>query len=181
MEQIVFISLGLLLTLFLGCFCEFFLQKSVIAKARYIDVQSTQTGGGGRQLGVLERLLFFASLWLGEYTIAGSWLVFKAAGKWAAWQHIARLPDEGGRQAAEDRIIASSQLLGRFNNGTLYNGFCAGIGVLLAKGAPYFAHQLNYASNEWLLRCLAFGLPAIVSIWVVVQLFKQQKPKRKNR
>ena len=69
--------------------------------------------------------------------IAGAWLAFKVAAKWAAWQHIAKLPDtfenEDAKKYLNARFQLSSNLLGRFLNGTLYNVFCAGVGFLFGK------------------------------------------------
>src|SRR5262245_12319451 len=123
-EKTILLAIGILATKFTGLFCECFLKASVKAKPKSIHLQQTQAGGGGKQLGVMERLIFFAALWRPEYAaVAGAWLVFKAAGKWAAWQHIAQIPKEPAD--VEDRIVASSRLLGRWLNGTLYNGLCA--------------------------------------------------------
>lgn len=98
------------------------------------DFEESEKGGGGNELGILERLLFFVSAWLGQYVIAGGWLTFKAAAKWASWQHITKVPEtlkeEGSdeRKYMDARRRLSSRLLGRFLNGTLYNIFCAGVG-----------------------------------------------------
>jgi hypothetical protein len=82
LTEIIFVEIGLLLMLALGSACDRFLERSVTAEP---TIGWHEAGGGGKQLGVIERLLFFSSFWLGEYAIAGGWLVFKAAGKWAAW------------------------------------------------------------------------------------------------
>jgi len=37
------------------------------------DFEESEKGGGGNELGILERLLFFVSAWLGQYVIAGGW------------------------------------------------------------------------------------------------------------
>jgi hypothetical protein len=173
----IFVGAGLFLTLVLGWYCERFLKKSVIAKSR---IAGHDPGGGGQQLGVLERLLFFASFLLGEYTIAGGWLVFKAAAKWAAWQHIARLPDSGDSLAVQDRISTSSRLLGRFLNGTLYNALCACMGVVAANFASFFLKSwLKNASPDWLLWPFA-GSEAIILIGLISIMLFRDWPKYRD-
>jgi hypothetical protein len=133
------IGVGMLVTALLGLLCEPFLSVSVTVELpdEFKAYEPTRKTGGGPHRGVLERLLFFAAVWRDAYVIAGAWLAFKVAAKWAAWQHIAKLPatlkDEDERKYMQARYRLSSSLLGRFLNGTLYNIFCAGVGWLCAK------------------------------------------------
>lgn len=76
--QPIFVEIGLIGTLLLGWFCETFLEKSVKAKPK---IGAHEADRGGKQLGVLERLLFFGSFLLGQYAAAGGWLLFKGSRK----------------------------------------------------------------------------------------------------
>jgi hypothetical protein len=151
--------------------------------------EPVQTAGGGPDLGVLERLLFFAAAWLDAYVIAGAWLAFKVAAKWAAWQHIAKLPpalkDEDDRKYMHARFQLSSNLLGRFLNGTLYNIFCAGMGcvvgnVLLRYSYTNFLPESLWYSNFFMLIGIAalIGLPLIVLPLLGPKRTKKLKAKR---
>src|SRR5258706_8766840 len=138
-RQAIFISGGALIVHVLGWFAGAFLKRSITARPESPIFRNlhNQTGGGGKQLGIFERLMFLASFLFGEYTVAAGWLAFKVATKWAAWQHVTKLPDNA--EQLSDRAQLSSQLYGRFTVGTLYNGFSAGIGAMFTKKlAPYF-------------------------------------------
>jgi hypothetical protein len=164
-KTVILLAIGLLVTIVTGWFCECFLKRSVRAP-KSPHLQEHQVDAGGKQLGVLERLLFFASLWRDQYlVIGGAWLVFKAAGKWAAWQHIARLPDT--QDMMEDRIIASSRLLGRFFNGTLYNALCASLGIGTQKLVQHvWDNQLFSLTTDCTVWCI------IVILLLGVSLFR---------
>jgi hypothetical protein len=133
------IAIGILITECLGCLCPRFLDVSVPEPFpdEFKEFKSAEKRGGGEELGVLERVLFFASAWLDAYVIGGGWLTFKVAAKWATWQHITKIPEtlegEEDKKYMHARRRLSSRLLGRFLNGTLYNIFCAGVGWLCSK------------------------------------------------
>jgi hypothetical protein len=118
------IGVGILVTAFLGLFCGRFLEISVIAKLpdEFEARKSLQGEGEGPDLGLLERLLFFAAVWMDAHVIAGAWLAFKVAAKWVAWEHIVKLPEtlkyEDDRKYMYARLQLSSNLLGRFLSGT---------------------------------------------------------------
>jgi hypothetical protein len=99
---------------------------------------------------------------LGQYAVTAGWLVFKAAGKWAAWQHVVRISEKEPEEL-QQRLLLSSRLLGRFLNGTLYNALCAGVGVVVAK----FGSSLHDSSPAWLL----FALVIFVIVLTFASLF----------
>ena len=56
--------------------------------------------------------------------IAAAWLAFKVAAKWAAWQHVSKIPERRMELADSylnlpERLQFSKYLLGTFMNGTL--------------------------------------------------------------
>jgi hypothetical protein len=161
LTESIFVGAGLLVTLILGLYCECFLKKSVTAP----PIFKHEVGGGGKQLGVLERLLFFGSFLLGEYTLTAGWLAFKVAAKWASWQHVIKISDKADEtRNVNVRVIVSSRLLGRFLNGTLYNALCACIGVLVGKFVSHlYGYPLKNASGEVLLWIL-FTLTVVAVI-----------------
>jgi hypothetical protein len=171
--QIILITSGALITHILGCFSGYFIKRSVTARpiSRSFQTLHNQTGGGGKQLGVFERLMFFASFLFREYTIAAAWLAFKVATKWAAWQHVNKLPED--KELLVDRARLSSHLYGRFTVGTLYNGFCAGIGAVWAKIlAPHFVAPMLNQITEPLLFWGSIILPVLVTVWIVGSLLR---------
>jgi hypothetical protein len=163
LTQGIFAGVGLIITLLLGWFCECFLRKSVTAQPR---LSWHEAGGGGKQLGVLERLLFFASFWLSDYTLAGGWLAFKVAGKWAAWQHVIKIPES---EPLRERTLLSSRLLGRFLNGTLYNGLCAAVGTISAQWLSYFSRHL--LTDTTLLPAALIVLALVIVLAVLTLCF----------
>jgi hypothetical protein len=176
------IGTGILVTALLGLLCDPFLKVSVTVEFpdAFKDFEDSETGGGGKQLGILERLLFFASAWLDAYVIAGGWLTFKAAAKWASWQHITKIPETlnqehirgpqitylwaDDRKYMDARRRLSSRLLGRFLNGTLYNIFCAGVGWVCAKGILTYIDSFRSFHGD--LRYLVFGVFVFVAILI---------------
>jgi hypothetical protein len=163
------IELGVILTLILGCTCGAFIKRSVTVGQDLIPgLEEQQRRGGGAQLGAIERLLFFAAFWLDQHLITGGWLAFKVAGKWAAWQHIAKIPAGGNSEnasALERRSRLSSYLLGRFLNGTLYNGLCAGVGMIFGKT------MLSLLLPEGILCFVPLALAVIILRFIYVSLF----------
>jgi hypothetical protein len=102
----------------------------------FLDPDTNEYRTGGKWLGLLECLLFFASFWLREYLIAGGWLTFKLGAKWAAWQHVIKMPetmsqDDSKKDLRVRNAIGSIQLA-RFLNGTLFNAFCGMVGAVIA-------------------------------------------------
>jgi hypothetical protein len=91
-------------------------------------------------LGLLEAVIFFAAFYVeGAGIVGAGWLAFKVAAKWAAWQHVIKIP-EAGFPTPDDEIENlrvknewGSRLLARFLLGTLYNVFCGLVGASLAK------------------------------------------------
>lgn len=131
---------GLIVSIFLGLLCGPFVKFSVNIEIppeyKFLDPQSPEYRSGGFWLGLMECALFFASFWLGDYIIAGAWLTFKVAAKWAAWQHVIQMPTRISTDDQTDfelRNKVGSLQLGRFLNGTLYNGFCGMIGFIVSK------------------------------------------------
>jgi hypothetical protein len=181
-SQIILITSGVLITLILGCFSGTFLDRSVTARpaSSTFQVLHNQTGGGGKQLGVFERLMFFASFVFGEYTIAAGWLGFKVATKWAVWQHVAKLPDS--KEELNDRAQLSAYLYGRFTIGTLYNGFCAAIGGIWTKIlGPYFiTPMLNQTSNERLFFWVSIILTVAVMALIAWSLLRPERCNNKR-
>ena len=88
-------------------------------------------------IGILEVSIFYASLLLGVWEIIGVWLAFKAASKWAAWQHIMRLPESleelENISYLQYRYARSSSLLSSFLIGTLSGVGAAFIGILVKR------------------------------------------------
>jgi hypothetical protein len=94
-------------------------------------------------LGTMERLLFFAAIWLAQSGALVAWLGFKVAAKWAAWQHIVQLPDDFGPQDSiteqvKTRDTIASYILSRFLIGTLYNVLAGALGA----GVAWFLERL---------------------------------------
>jgi hypothetical protein len=152
------IGCGIVVTALLGRLCGSFLDVSVTVKFpdEFEEFEESEKGGGGKELGILERLLFFGSAWLEAYVIAGGWLTFKVAAKWASWQHVTKIPeelkDEDERKYMDARRKLSSHLLGRFLNGTLYNVFCAGVGWVVGSFLlGYYRHTYGrfLPENLW--------------------------------
>jgi hypothetical protein len=96
--------------------------------------------GVGDKIGILERLLSFASLASGQYVILGGWLAFKLAAKWEVWKHIIQVPQSVDGISPlvwfQARNAFGSWVLSRFLIGTLANvlvGFIGAAAGALAK------------------------------------------------
>ena len=185
------IGVGILVTAFLGLLCGPFLHFSVTVDIpkEFEAWKSAQKDGGGSDLGLLERLLFFAAFWLDAHVIAGAWLAFKVAAKWAAWQHIQKIPASSSwnddRKYLNTRFYLSSNVLGRFLNGTIYNIFCAGVGCLCGKAI--FAYFDSFDSLPGDLQhlvvivfigvaasiCLSLIIPRPVELWESIKTLWQ--------
>jgi hypothetical protein len=164
------LSAGLVVTVALGFLYGPFLEKSVTIELpnQFEELRDAEKNAGGAQLGTLERLVFFASLWLPDaYVFGGGWLVFKLGAKWAAWQHIAKIPERLQRRNdfdyALERFQLSCRLLGRFLNGTLYNMFCAAVGVYIGKALAKSGYWLT-DYTYWFLGLAVFALP----VWQLI-------------
>jgi hypothetical protein len=180
------IGAGLLVTQLLGLYCDRFLKTGVTTQlpCRFKSFETTESQGGGEQLGVLERFLFFATVWLAAYEIAGGWLVFKVAAKWASWEHIIKIPEfttEDDRDRyLRDKVDLASRLLGRFFNGTLYNIFCGGIGGVIAWIINSFSQQLvRIPTWPWL--CVAATLLIGANVGLTYQGLAGKKKNKKKR
>jgi hypothetical protein len=172
--KLIAIGTGLLVAQVLGTWCKCFLCRSVTATVpKSIRLNRRQENDGSRQLGTFEVLLFFTSVSLGEYSIAGAWLAFKVAAKWAAWQYIAQKPHETLNSidrtthahdvylGLRERLRLSNYLLGTFINGTLYNIVAAGIGGIIENLIlTVLPHRLFFLSESTLWAWL-------VSVWAM--------------
>lgn len=97
-------------------------------------------------LGVLEAVVFYAAFVSMAWAVVGGWMVFKAASKWAAWQHIMKVPDKyGGDEAVyiQFRWAWSSRLLMSFLFGTLANVAAAFAGATAARVLANMPLQLT--------------------------------------
>ena len=95
---------------------------------------------GPLMLGVLEAAVLYGACWQGAWALAGGWLLFKAASKWASWQHVMKLPEKVEVQSdawnadyLRFRWAWSSQQLVAFLFGTLANVAAALVGVMVAR------------------------------------------------
>ena len=97
-------------------------------------------GGGGKWIGRMERILIFTVLfWGGEkgYITIGGYLGFKVASKWAAWQHIVRVPESlpgvSLLSYLQARKAWGTLMLTRFLVGTLANILVGFLGFVVGK------------------------------------------------
>ncbi len=92
---------------------------------------------GSHMIGVFEAVVFYAAFVSAAWAVVGGWLVFKAASKWAAWQHIMKVPDNWGDADKGEYFVFrrdwSSSLLTSFLFGTLANVTVAFAGTALAN------------------------------------------------
>jgi hypothetical protein len=165
---------GLLVTLIVGLPARWFLKNTVTVDSpeRFKEWDHAQSGGGGPTLGLLERTLFFAAFSLQQYILVGGWLAFKVAAKWAAWQHIVRLPEPKDIALLNDHFKFSSRLLGRFLNGTIFNVFCATVGFLC------YTVLLKYINLSWLsqnLVCFLIALSVLYAVVLTIQIHQIRK------
>jgi hypothetical protein len=129
----------------LGLGCEPFLQRTIFFKEKdalpsgyeFLNPGDTNYVSGGLYLGMMECVIFFASLAFSEFLIAGGWLSFKLAAKWATWQHVIKMPEtklipDDPKADLKLRNAIGSLQLARFLNGTLYNALCGLVGWFVA-------------------------------------------------
>lgn len=183
LTQLIAIGSGLLIAQVLGMWCKCFLCRSVTATVpNFMRLEPREENGGSRELGTLEVLVFFASMSLREYTVAGAWLIFKVAAKWAAWHHITQLPRETPISASptvnaddaergfRERRRFSNYSLGRFTNGTLYNIVAAGTGVMIENAiSTYLTSRFLFFLAEstlwaWLLLVWSINISLTFSL-----------------
>jgi hypothetical protein len=163
---VIGVGAGLMVTALLGWTCNWFLNHSVTVKfpPGFEVFKEAEKGGGGKQLGVLERVLFFGSLWIGRYEVVAGWLAFKVAAKWASWQHITRMPEQifpnDVTKDIEIKRKVGSCVLGRFLNGTIYNILCAVIGWVV--GTIAYRIALRLSADTLLIAAVCTGIGALV-------------------
>ena len=110
------------------------LKKLRLAKSRPVGIRR-----GGLRVGVLESGLIYSALVYGDSggTAVAGYLAFKGLTKWAAWQHIVRMPEALEPNASGDtqvellrwRVEYASERLHRFLLGTLVSLACSGLGI----------------------------------------------------
>jgi len=99
----------------------------------------TLTSGdeGGKVLGKLERLAFFAAFWIDAPIFVGAWLAFKVASKWNAWSNVISVPKTISGIDELDYLISrrrwGSQVLMTFLIGTLSNIVIGFLGVVVGR------------------------------------------------
>lgn len=109
------------------------------APAGLEDLTSGHDSPGALMIGVLEAVVFYAAFLSAAWVLAGGWLVFKSASKWAAWQHIMKVPDtltkndDFNKEFLCFRRHWSSTLLTSFLFGTLCNIVVALVGACVAR------------------------------------------------
>jgi hypothetical protein len=144
------LSIGLLVTLALGAFVPRIMKwvRATMTLSPPDGVTAiqwsavTDIGDGARKVirlvGVLEQALFFLSLWLRAYELAGGWLIFKAASKWETWQSIMKVPESPPKDVDPWSYLAAknqwaSATLQRWLLGVLLNGAAAAAGVAAGR------------------------------------------------
>jgi hypothetical protein len=97
--------LGLVLALFLSSFIGLIVEYSCTAygpelprregTGEVVDpLGPDKDKPGPLVLGLLESIFFYGALCVGATAGIAGWLGFKAASKWASWQHVMQLPTE---------------------------------------------------------------------------------------
>jgi hypothetical protein len=133
---------GLSVTLLVGVLASWVLKHTVTVPfpPRFATFETAEKLGGGRYLGIFERLLFFYAFSFDANAVAAGWLAFKLGAKWASWQHVTKIPegDINDESYQGDKRFLSSRLLGRFLNGTAYNVACGGIGAGVVQVAKWY-------------------------------------------
>jgi len=100
------------------------------------DIQDGHDRPGPLVLGVLEAVVYYAAFISMAWAVVAGWLLFKAASKWAAWQHIMKVPEKYGADEAayiRFRWAWSSRLLMSFLFGALANVAAALAGSAVAR------------------------------------------------
>jgi hypothetical protein len=153
-SQKVAIAVGLVTTIFFSLFTSKILDKTVSAKVvdpswpnakELCEATLLSRSGdspaefGARYVGYLECVLFYSAFWLGQGgLVIGGWLAFKAATKWAAWQHVIRLDAIPGIfhnpiHELQYRNRFGTRLASKLLIGTLYNILSGISGYVVAK------------------------------------------------
>jgi len=90
-------------------------------------------------LGLAEATLFYASFMAHAPELAGAWLIFKTAAKWASWQHIMLMPQRLKKvddiEYLEYRHAFSTKMTTLFVLGTLSNILVAAAGYVIMHAA----------------------------------------------
>ncbi|MEJ2228492.1 MAG: hypothetical protein P8Y67_09695, partial [Alphaproteobacteria bacterium] len=133
LSKVVAFLVGLFVTVILECFVGPLLKRAgdkikLIPPSPTSEEQWRQlTSGneGGKYIGRLERLIFFAAFFAQAYAIIGGWLVFKVASKWEAWSNVVSVPSRIEGIKDLDFLVArrrwASHVLVTFQVGTAYN------------------------------------------------------------
>jgi len=103
-----------------------------LRKATVFDKES-----GAPVLGFMERIFFYAAFVLNAPLAIAGWLAFKAAAKWAAWQHVVGMPTlnlliDDPIQALRYRNGLGTWMVSKTLLGTLYNILC-GLGGFIVQ------------------------------------------------
>ena len=110
-------------------------------ETRRVDLIQRGDRRGTSLLGLAEATLFYFSFAASAFELAAAWLVFKTATKWAAWQHIMRLPSE------VEGIDTLDYLRYRHNlSSSLATGFMLGTIANILVGAAGLVAMLLVAS-----------------------------------
>jgi len=143
--QLIEFSVGLAITISLGCGIKKLLEKIVpkLEKPETINEEDwnalTYHFEGGKWIGFFERLLSLVSFWMSEFTIIAGWFAFKVAAKWEVWKNIIQFPSTLDNIQPliwyKTRKAIGSWILTRFLIGTLVN-------VLIGSIAAYAGSHL---------------------------------------
>lgn len=148
LSQVFALLIGLFVTMLLECFAKPLLKlagdtiKLIPPSATSEEQWRLLTGGneGGKYIGRLERLIFFAAFFAQAYTIIGGWLVFKVASKWEAWSNVVSVPSRIEGIKDLDFLVArrrwASHVLVTFQVGTAYNIIAGLVGTTIARHGP---------------------------------------------
>ena len=93
---------------------------------------------GGFWIGHIERLIFFASLWIQTWPILSSWLIFKLGFYWQS-ANFTKFPDSSPDKKEADYLIAKRQL-GNHHVAT----------VLVGTGANIVAALIGVTVGKWI-------------------------------
>jgi len=95
----------------------------------------TRSPRGPFVLGLAESTLFYASFVAGAPELAGAWLIFKTAAKWASWQHIMLMPQElsdvDDIEYLDYRHSFSTKMVTVFVLGTMFNILAGATGYVV--------------------------------------------------
>jgi hypothetical protein len=126
------------------------ISEAISVNAEWKDVYS-HPDESGFWIGIAERVVMFAALFLSSWEFLGIWVGFKVASKWEAWNHMGYVPDVPDESVtplrwARARRIWAAQGYATFVVGTAANGIVAALGAAIAKN-----------TNGWLDPLFAIG------------------------